>query len=72
MLHDHYFVALGELLSQQSRYSEAADNLVTAAELEPNSVAAVVTAAHALHDARRNSESETYFRRAVHLSPNVN
>lgn len=42
-----------------------------AAELEPDSVAAVVAAAHALHDARRNLEAEKYFRKAVQLNPNV-
>ena len=42
-----------------------------AAELEPDSVAAVVAAAHALHDARRNLEAEKYFLKAVQLNPNV-
>ena len=64
-------VGVGEFLSQRLRYSEAADNLVKAAELEPDSVAAVVAAAHALHDARRNLEAEKYFLKAVQLNPNV-
>lgn len=64
-------VDIGEFLSQRLRFSEAADNLVKAAELEPNSIAAIVAAAHALHDARRNLEAEQYFRKAVQLNPNV-
>lgn len=45
--------------------------MLKAVELDPESVAWTVAAAHALHDARRNGEAEIYFRRAINLAPTV-
>ena len=45
--------------------------LIQAVELDPNSLASIVAAGLALHDASRNVEAEIYFRRAVHLDPTV-
>ena len=58
-------------MSARSRYDEAAEVLVQAAEMDPNNVRWTVAAAHALHDASRNVEAEIYFRRAVNLFPMV-
>lgn len=61
----------GEFLSARKRHDEAAEVYIQAVQIEPDSIAWTVAAAHALHDASRNVEAEVYFRRAVALVPMV-
>lgn len=61
----------GYFLSTYHRSNESADTLIKFADMLPTSADAAAVAAHALHDAGRNEESEIYFQRALTLDPRV-
>ena len=61
----------GQFLLESSRYVEAAQEYIRAAELAPDDHDVIFSAANALREAGLNQQAEEYYRKAVHLRPLV-
>lgn len=62
---------LGQFLSENERYKEAADRFTKAVELAPAEYQLLEKAATALRHAGKSIQAELMYKRAVSLRPNV-